>query len=156
MDDPLAQLKDIEGLDLISWWPPAIGWWIVIAVILLLIFGFSIRTIRKHAFQRSWRNSVLKQLTSMEYGLDESTGQKTATDLSELIRRIAINQYGRNQCAGLYGKQWLAWLKQHDPKYFDWEQQGQLLLDAPYAPEGKQFSPAQVKVLIEATKEWVK
>ncbi|MBA2727152.1 MAG: DUF4381 domain-containing protein, partial [Parachlamydiaceae bacterium] len=36
MNPLLEQLHDIEGLDPISFWPLALGWWILIAVLILL------------------------------------------------------------------------------------------------------------------------
>ena len=33
----LTELKDIADIDLISWWPLATGWWLVIAGIVLIL-----------------------------------------------------------------------------------------------------------------------
>ncbi|MBV1912177.1 MAG: DUF4381 domain-containing protein, partial [Cycloclasticus sp.] len=32
-------LRDIHLPDAITWWPPAIGWWLLLAVIIVAAFG---------------------------------------------------------------------------------------------------------------------
>ena len=39
MADPLAQLRDIHLPGPVESWPPAIGWWILLAIILLLVLA---------------------------------------------------------------------------------------------------------------------
>lgn len=34
-----GQLRDIRGLDAVSWWPPAPGWWIGALLLLLTLIG---------------------------------------------------------------------------------------------------------------------
>jgi hypothetical protein len=156
MNEQLGQLREIEGLDHISWWPLAVGWWAVIALIVLLIVAFIVRKVRKERYSKNWYKDTYKQLSSLQQNLSKDNSQETATILSEIIRRIAIYKYSRNECAGIYGKEWLIWLKSHDPKNFDWETEGQLLIDAPYAPPNASFTPDKIEKLITAIKEWIK
>jgi hypothetical protein len=156
MNEALAHLKDIEGLAAISWWPLAPGWWGAMIIFILILLVFSIYYYRKRAFERSWRKAILNQLFAMEQNLLEVNAQATITDLSELMRRIAIHQYARAVCAGLEGKSWLAWLTKHDPHQFDWETKGKGLIEAPYAPSGASLQVEEVRDLIKATRKWVK
>jgi len=138
----LSQLRDIRGLDPVSWWPPALGWWLVAAAILLLLY----LTWRYRASLRlrippipvlrigNWRWDAGRQLRDLRQRAASQDPKQTAVELSELLRRIAMARLGREACAGLVGDGWLAWLAEWDPKGFDWRTQGRLLLDAPYAP----------------------
>lgn len=155
-NDPLAQLYDIEGLDAISWWPPALGWWIIAILMLLILIVLSILYWRKRCFEMSWRYMALKQLT--EITQFESV-QVQAIALSELIRRIAIRQYSRKECAGLVGRQWLNWLSAHDPEKFDWQNKADWLVNVPYAPFSHiepSISKAHVEAVVQAIKRWIK
>lgn len=156
MNPQLEALHDIEGLDLISFWPLAIGWWILIALTiltlgLLLYFG-----IRRLAFTRSWKNDILKRLTRLEKELSDSTARQTIILLSEYLRRIALRRFSRKECAGLVGESWLKWLTNKDPKSFDWEKKGVLLIEVPYAPKSHLLPVDQIKDLIKAIREWVR
>ncbi len=154
-NDPLAQLYDIEGLDTISWWPPALGWWIVAILLLLMVIGLSILFWRKYRFARSWQNIALKQLAEIQ---QYQSTQKQAIELSELIRRIAIRQYSRKDCAGLEGHLWLDWLSANDPAKFDWQNKAVWLINAPYAPSShlEDISSTDVAAVVQAIRGWIK
>lgn len=151
------QLHDIEGLDSISWWPLAIGWWVVIAVGILMMGAIAFLAIYKLAFKRSWKNDTFQKLAILEKNLSDATTRETAVTLSEYLRRIALKRFPRQECAGLVGEAWLEWLARNDPKSFDWEKRGTLLIEAPYAPsKSNRLSVDQIKDLIQAVREWVR
>ncbi len=148
-----ADLYDIEGLDEIGWWPLAIGWWAVSAVVLILAAGIVIFYWRKRASERSWRKSTLKALSEMEC---HAASQETAVSLSELIRRIAIHTHSREDCAGLEGKAWLCWLTEHAPEHFNWEEKAMWLVNIPYAPPGTSVPESEIKTTIQAIRKWIR
>lgn len=156
MSSLLEQLHDIEGLDAISSWPLAIGWWVLIAIGTLLICAIAWFLVHHFAFKRSWRNDTFQKLAQLEKNLSDATARETVIALSEYLRRIALRRYPRKECAGLAGKAWLAWLAQHDPKKFDWEEKGALLIDVPYSPQNHKLCAEQVKEIIQAVKNWVR
>jgi hypothetical protein len=156
MNPQLDQLHDIEGLDLISSWPWAIGWWILMLVSALTIGALLFLIIRKVSFTRSWKNDILKKLTCLEKEPSDLTARERTILLSEYLRRIALRRFSRKECAGLVGEAWLKWLTNKDPKSFDWEKKGELLIKVPYAPMNATFPCDQVKDLIQATREWVR
>jgi len=67
-----------------------------------------------------------------------------------------MQRFSRADCAGLEGKVWLQWLTERDPRGFNWTDKGTLLIEAPYLPPGKSLNLNTIKMLIQATKEWVK
>lgn len=156
MNPLLDQLHDIEGLDPIGRWPLAPGWWIMIALGIFAICAITGYIVYRLAFMRSWKNDTFKKLTVLEKNLSDETAAASAIALSEYLRRIAIKRFSRKECAGLTGQAWLKWLAAHDPKGFDWEKNGVLLVDAPYAPMHKRLTVNEIKNLIQAIRDWVR
>lgn len=155
MPSLMQQLHDIEGLDAISIWPLALGWWILIACG-ALVFGGAFWLIRRRLrYLRSWERDTLKRLDNLEQNLSPSTSVETAAFLSEYLRRIAIRRFPRKECAGLVGDSWLKWLKVHDPKQFDWVEKGKLLVEVPYAPGHAEQPLPKIRELIQAVRNWV-
>jgi hypothetical protein len=149
----LAQLYDITGMDYIDWWPLAPGWWTLLALASILA---GILYWRRRAYQRSWKGDASRALRALETRLAGGNAQEVAAALSVLLRRIAMQCFSRAECAGLEGRDWLHWLTAKDPGAFDWAGRGLLLIEAPYAPPGRNVSPDAVKILIAATRRWVK
>lgn len=159
MNQLLEQLHDIEGVDPISWWPLAIGWWFVLAIALVIVGASVCFAIYRWSYNRSWKKDTLTKLARLEENLSEATARESIVLLSEYLRRIALKRFSRKECAGLKGAAWLKWLHQQDPKQFNWETRGALLIEIPYAPVNYRLSdPAttnEIKEWIRATKEWV-
>ncbi len=151
----MQQLHDIEGLDAISPWPLAIGWWVAIACgMLFLGIALWLLWLRLN-YLRSWKRDTFKKLESLEHNLSPSTSGETIAFLSEYLRRIAVRRFPRKECAGLVGDAWLKWLKAHDPQQFDWTEKGKLLIEIPYAPAHADLPLQQIKELIQAVRYWV-
>jgi Domain of unknown function (DUF4381) len=160
VDSLLQQLHDIEGLDAIPSWPLALGWRMIIGLGIIIIALAAWYLIQWVRFRRSWKYDTLKKLNELLDDLSRPavTDEKVrsaATLFSEYMRRIALRRFSRNTCAGLTGKAWLTWLSENDAKNFDWASQGQLLIHAPYAPASYAVTADQLKLLIQAAKEWV-
>jgi len=151
-DKLLTQLYDIRDLDPISWWPLAPGWWVLIVLALL---AAAAAYWRRWAYQRSWQGQTYRAFVALDRRLSRGDAQQIAGTLSELLRRVAMQSHSRAECAGLEGVDWLRWLTTKDPGGFDWAARGSLLIEAPYAPPGRTYSPQSVKILIDAAKRWV-
>ncbi len=154
--NPLEQLHDIEGLDFVSAWPLAIGWWILGIVVFAMALAIVSYLFYRRGFKQSWRYDTYQKLATLEKNLSNATAKETLVILSEYVRRIALRRYSRNACAGLVGKAWLKWLADHDPKKFDWEKRGVLLIQIPYAPHKEELPLPQIKELIRAVRNWVR
>lgn len=159
----IEQLRDIHGIQGVPWWPPGPGWWALAAAVLALIFlAWRFRTsIRLRVppiplfAVGSWRWDAARRLRDLRKRAVTQDAKQTAGELSELIRRIAMARLGRDACAGLAGAEWLEWLRGNDPGDFDWPQQGQLLLEVPYAPPSDPSRSAELIALIDAAYNWV-
>lgn len=155
MNSLIEQLHDIEGLDPISWWPLAAGWWILIGTGLLLAIIISWYFAYRIAFKRSWKNDTLQKLAFLENNLSEKNARDTLITLSEFLRRIALHRFSRNECAGLTGEAWLRWLAENDPLKYEWVNKGTLLVEIPYSPSKIKLPTNEIKELIQAVKNWV-
>ncbi|HIP52533.1 MAG TPA: DUF4381 domain-containing protein [Chromatiales bacterium] len=156
MENLYGQLRDIRGLDPISWWPPAPGWWLLAAGILitLALIAVYLRLRRDYPLGR-WQRDAKRRLVRLKRRIPLNTPHESAAELSELLRRIAVARCGRAHCAGLTGEVWLAWLEANDPNGFQWREEGGLLLDLPYAPPDRHADQARVIHLTEAAIRWV-
>lgn len=155
MSSLMEQLHDIEGLDAISPWPLAIGWWVSIVCGMLILGAVIWLICRRINYLRSWKRDTFKRLDRLEQNLAPATSGETIALLSEYLRRIVVRRFPRKECAGLVGDEWLKWLKAHDPKQFDWTEKGKLLIDIPYAPVHIDLPLQQIKELIQAVRHWV-
>ncbi len=156
MNNKLPGLKDIEGIDPVSFWPLGPGWWFVIGLLLILIISLLWIYARRRAFRRSWKYDALAAICELEMKLSAENAAESLILLSEFLRRIAVARYSRKECAGLLGDAWLEWLSKKDPSGFDWRAKGKVLIDAPYAPHDRALSLQEVKEYIHAIKGWVK
>lgn len=162
MEPGLSQLRDIQGITSVPWWPPATGWWLLLtALVALAITAYHWRLVLRLRVPipgitlGTWRWDAAVELRSLRRRAREGQDpKKTVGELSELLRRIAMARWGRRSCAGLTGEDWLAWLAARDPAGFPWEARGRLLITAPYAPRGS-MGERDLLALIEAAFVWV-
>ena len=152
-NDLLVQLDDIKGLDHIGWWPPAPGW-IALFIVLLLVAAWL--AWRRWRYWHSWKGDAMRSLRNFDMQLSAANAREIAAGLSAWLRRVAIRRASRAECAGLEGEAWLTWLTAKDPGKFDWARRGALLIEAPYAPPGRDYPPGAVKPMLDAAKRWVK
>jgi len=131
LSELFSQLHDIESLDAISFWPLAIGWYFLIALVAILLCVTFALAFYGIAYKRSWQNSAFQQLSTWEKNLSEANSKETVAALSAFLRRIALERCPRAECAGLAGKSWLKWL-QKNASHFDCENKGTCLLEMPY------------------------
>ncbi len=160
--DP-SQLRDIHVSMGHPWWPPAPGWWLLLAALVLLGLLLWRYDPRWRLYLPlpvitlgTWRWEAAQGLRALRQCLQRQPVKRCALDLSELLRRIAMARHGRAACAGLQGEDWLAWLTAHDPQGFDWTRDARALLTAPYAqPAATNTQREAIGRLVEAAMEWV-
>ena len=146
--NPDLPLRDIHMPDAVSGWPPALGWWLLLGLIILLTV--LVWSIRKYLISQRLRKHALAELNLIEgdFAQHQNT-QKLASDISVLLRRICISRFPRAEVAGLNGNAWLAFLNSR-ANAFDAETCS-VLIDAPFK---KQYEFNEV-ALINACRYWI-
>lgn len=96
----LDQLREIVEPTAVSWWPPAIGWWGLLLVLLIAGGLYAYRWYRDW-IENAYRRAALKELGSAN----------TAADISKLLKRTALAGFPRHDIAALYGDAWCSWLQ---------------------------------------------
>lgn len=102
--DPLAQLRDIHVPEEVNIWPLDWGWWVLIAVVLLVLFGLY-KAISAHIRH----NKARKQALALVESISEKQNNWPVA-LNSILKRTAMSYYPTQQVAALYGKQWQAFL----------------------------------------------
>ena len=107
--DPLQQLKPLHLPPDPSWWPPAIGWWVLLLVLIILT-AWTVYSMTK--FFRAMRpvrhgKYLLSDLyTSLKLG---HISDEDFVHLSnQLIKRVLVPGLGKIKYSKLSGSQWLA------------------------------------------------
>ncbi len=143
-------LKDLHLPEAIGWFPPALGWWLVIVLLPLLIV--LLYWCYKY-FTRKTALKTAKQLLASIKNSSMDNAQKL-TALSALLRRVAISVTPRGQTAGLTGQAWLAFLDSSLKDAPFTKGAGRCLVDAPYRPSAP--SELEISQLISLCEDWLK
>lgn len=132
--DPLAQLKDIHLPDPVGLWPLAWGWWVLLAV-LIIVVGTLIYLRRRHSLRNRYRAAALAELHNAKAEFDQH--QDVAAYLqraSIILRRAALSGCANNYHPNLKGEAWLQWLDEqyHANLQLFTHGHGRALLTGPY------------------------
>jgi hypothetical protein len=106
--DLLAGLRDIHLPEPVPFWPPAPGWWMLLAlcagaVAAALLWG--------RARRRSLRRAALAELETLRRDFDAGADAALlARGLSRLVRRVALVRFGAKRVASLHGEAWCRFL----------------------------------------------
>ena len=106
MDQELP-LRDIHLPEAITWWPPAIGWWLLLFVILAALVGGWM--LYKKLTRRTAIKTGLEMLLSIKHS-EENDQLALLKQLSSCIRRVAMSTDSRAEVASLTGEKWLNYL----------------------------------------------
>ena len=124
-------LRDIHLPDSILWWPLAIGWWVLMALLFIFMVGLGYFYYQKK--QRDTANSSLIDALRILKKLTKETNKVILiTHISRLLRRVCISLYGRKQVAGLTGERWLRFLDRKGKTTEFSQGIGRILIDSPY------------------------
>jgi len=111
MNDPgsLQNLNDIVLPGAVPWWPPAPGWYAVLAVLLALLLWVSFRALK------AWRKNTYRRQALRELASIEARGCAAAADVPVLLTRAALSAWPRAGVAARTGAGWHAFLDRTAP-----------------------------------------
>ena len=111
--DPLQQLKTLHLPPEPSWWPPAIGWWLLILSMIILITWIVFKVVRHYQTTRPIRHGkLLIDKLYKEYQEGHISEERFAHASNQIIKRVLVPGLGRQEYARLSGDEWLKALDQ--------------------------------------------
>jgi hypothetical protein len=126
-------LRDIHLPGPIGWWPPAPGWWLVAALVLVAAALYGV-----HYYRGRHKRAALRALTRVRTALEQGAEPVACLQfLSTTLRRFAMTAGARTpgepDVAGLIGERWLKYLDDRWDRTEFSAGLGKQLLGAPYA-----------------------
>ena len=143
-------LHDIHLPEPVGWWPLAPGWWLLLVLMLAVIAWLFWRWRRQQRGEHAL-DVALHELDRLQ-GKHGNNTKALLCELSVLLRRVAISQYGRQQVSGLTGNAWVKFLDDKAGKPLFGNKLSHLLTEVPYRPE----TQAETTVVLQATRQWIK
>jgi Domain of unknown function (DUF4381) len=142
----LENLHDLVIPVPVPWWPPAPGWVIVSAVLVMVLGWWLIRAIQ-HWQSNSYRREALVLLGKID---------GSEAELPTLIKRVALSAYPRERVASLTGEQWLAFLDQTGHTDVFTMGAGRWLACLAYEPQlAASLSTTELNGLRTAVRDWI-
>ncbi len=149
------QLAPLVEPTAITFWPPAPGWLVLIALGLAFLFWAFIK-LRTNWQRRTYRRHAQSQLQKIWSCYESNQNDlQLVDDINTLLKRVAITGYPSSHCAKLHGNDWVDFLKKHSSKP-DVDTALKLLGDSRYQ---KNFDTGNAgiepKALYEFTRYWI-
>ena len=158
----IDKLHDIHEIDQISKWPLGIGWWLVIGILSIGIFIFLVWLVKQSIYKRTWKYKAWLELNCMQKKIknecisDHCSSRGYLNQFNNLLRKIVVHKFPRNECAHLTGDKWLGWLDSNDPKKYNWSQNRNLLINMSYSGNSIDFDSNEFIAMLNALKKWIK
>lgn len=116
----------------------------------LIVFGLY-RVYQRYLNGRAKQQAlVLLDRYALQYE-QEGNSQLTSARISELLKRVALVYYPRQQVASIHGPDWIAFLNKTSKK-LNFEPVQNMLLDLPFKPNER----ANLTPLITLARLWIK
>jgi len=151
--ESLAQLRDIHLPKPIGLWPMAPAWYVLAGLLMLMVIG-GIYYVRLKQQRGRAKREALRLLSEYEQQL--AAGQTAATvaaQVSDVLRRVALVYFPRQEVAGLQGQVWVDFLDKTAGAPLHFKTNQTLLLDLPFQKEG---TNADLQPLFANARAWIK
>jgi hypothetical protein len=126
-------LRDIHLPEPVSWWPPAIGWW-MLAILIVISIGAITWWQRRRQAQRNAPASIARlELARLRAAwIEHRDANRLVTQLSTWLRRAGMSMSSRRKAASLTGTEWLAFLDEMAGESVFGTTATQMIVEAPY------------------------
>lgn len=153
----LDRLHDIVAPPPVPFWPPAPGWYCVLALgvalgLVLLVRGFV------HWQRNRYRREALAELARLEPELRDAARRIAAVAaLAALLKRTALTAYARTEVAALSGADWFSFLDRTGRTTAFQAGVGGQLAAAAYDPAAVgSLDDAAARRIAASVREWIK
>lgn len=145
----LDQLEPVACPPDIGFWPPAIGWWMLLAMAALLLALWIYRLILRHR-----RLQFKRDAQTLFDALPDDPGSELIFRTNEILKRAALQAQPvkKSEITQAFGQQWIELMHELNPAHPLPESCARALGDGGYDAV-QDFNAGQLKA---AAKEWVK
>ena len=158
VNSSLDKLNDIIVAEPVAWTPQTIGWWILLALIVLVGVVIGIVVHRRRRANR-YRRHALEELGRTETSLAHPGERLRALgELPVLVKRTALARYPRRKVASLNGESWLRFLDDSYGGNGFTQGPGRLLPSLAYAPPGQsaELTENKLRELTALLRQWIR
>mgnify|MGYP001812330216 FL=1 len=145
-------LRDIHAAAEPAVWPPAPGWWLLAVLLVAGLVSGSLWLLHRYRAYRL-KCQIMDELDALTNSINNESSIEFLTQLSVLLRRIALRRYTREQVASLTGSDWLRFLDATGGNGDFEHGVGQVLEVGPYCPPHNRELPAEE--LLALARRWV-
>jgi hypothetical protein len=145
-------LRDIHAAPPPAFWPPAPGWWVLAAVLLLVLAVLAGWGFRRYRAYRQKRH-IMDEIDQLSHSYSKENITDFVTGISTLLRRVALRRYARARVASLTGSDWLRFLDDTGGEGEFEQGVGRILEVGPYQPRTHDV-PAEA--LLALVRCWVR
>lgn len=152
------KLQDIHLPAAADIWPLAIGWWILLALIVFIV-GWLVIKLLHRAKVKKQQAKILAKFTVLEKKLRANPNNAIIAELNTLLRQLAITYYPRAEIASLTGADWLEFLDKSGNTHDFSRGAGRILIEAPYKKDNlkdKQIENLNINELLPLIRSWTK
>lgn len=148
----LSQLRDIHLPTAVGWWPLAWGWWLLLVLLLLLASLFIGLYWRRKLLAEKPAALALLELQSLARRYNAGEGAAlVVSELSVLLRRVALSYFPRARVASMTGDVWLKWMDDCVGEPLFCSADHAALISAPYQAQ----TDTDVHALLQASRRWL-
>lgn len=154
MSEPtLADLRDVHLPEPLPLWPLAPGWWLLLALIVIAACAFfGYRYWRTLAARRAALANLDRLSSDFGGGAELST---LFSEVSKLLKRVALRRFHKEEVASLYGEDWIAFLNRSGKQAVFSEELTVALARAPYDSNAIKGNSELESRLIDASRQWI-
>jgi len=144
-------LRDIHAAPPPAFWPPAPGWWVLAAVLVAALVVLAVWGYRRYRVYRQ-KLQIMAELERLSSEYKKENNARFVTEISTLLRRVALRRYARTRVAPLTGPAWLRFLDETGGAGEFEKGVGRILGVGPYQPCTGEV-PAEA--LLALARQWV-
>ncbi len=154
----LDRLHEIVPPEAVAWTPQTVGWYLLAAVLAVLLVWVGVR-LRRHWVADRFRRQALAELAKIEEGLGSPESREASLrSLPALLKRAALASTPRQEVASLAGGDWLAWLDSGLGSDDFSAGEGRVLAEIAYLPSGSldQLPEERARHLVALARRWIR
>lgn len=148
----LQKLRDIHLPKPPGFWPMAPGWYCLAVMLLFLLGTVMYLLVRRHRRLRPKREALKLLMAYERQYAAQGSAAVISAKISELLKRLALVYFPRQEVASLHGDPWIEFLGSTSRK-IDFNEVRVLLLEVPY---GRETTQVNLQALFRSAKSWIK